>query len=44
MRKIRSGLVGVAIIGFLVGTIPITAFAEPVPTDARSYCRALNRQ
>jgi hypothetical protein len=39
MKKIRSGLVGVAIIGSLVGTIPITAFAEPVPTDAeRSAC------
>jgi hypothetical protein len=39
MNKIRSGLVGVAIIGCLVGTIPITAFAEPVPTDAeRSGC------
>jgi hypothetical protein len=39
MKKIRSGLVRVAIIGSLVGTIPITAFAEPVPTDAeRSAC------
>ena len=38
MKKIRSGLVGVAIIGSLVGTIPITAFAEPVPTaDTGSY-------
>ena len=34
MRQIRSGLVGVAIIGFLVGTIPITAFA-----GARAYRR-----
>jgi hypothetical protein len=39
MTKIRSGLVGVAVIGFLVGMIPTAAFAEPVPTaEERSAC------
>ena len=39
MNKIRNGLVGVAIISFLVGIIPTTAFAEPVPTaEERSAC------
>jgi hypothetical protein len=39
MNKIRKGLLGVAIIGSLVGIMPTTAFAEPVPTDAeRSAC------
>jgi len=39
MNKIRKGLVGVAIIGSLVGMMPTTAFAEPVPTaEERSAC------
>jgi hypothetical protein len=39
MNKVRKVLVGVAIIGSLVGMMPTTAFAEPVPTDAeRSAC------
>ena len=39
MNKIRNELVGVAIISFLVGMIPTTAFAEPVPTaEERSAC------
>ena len=39
MNNIRKGLLGVAIIGSLVGIMPTTAFAEPVPTDAeRSAC------
>jgi hypothetical protein len=39
MNKIRKGLLGVAIIGSLVGIMPTTALAEPVPTDAeRSAC------
>jgi hypothetical protein len=39
MNKIRNGLVGVAIISFLVGMIPTAAFAEPVPTaEERSAC------
>jgi hypothetical protein len=39
MNKIRKGLVGVAMIGYLVGIMPTTAFAEAVPTDAeRSAC------
>ena len=41
MNKIRKGLVGVAMIGSLVGIMPTTTFAEPVPTDAeRSACTA----
>jgi hypothetical protein len=39
MNNIRKGLLGVAIIGSLVGIMPTTAIAEPVPTDAeRSAC------
>jgi hypothetical protein len=39
MSKIRSGLVGVAVIGFLVSMIPTAAFADPVPTaEERSAC------
>jgi hypothetical protein len=39
MTKSRSGLVGVAVIGFLVGMIPAAPFAEPVPTaEERSAC------
>jgi hypothetical protein len=39
MTKIRSGFVGVAIIGSLVGMLPTAGAAEPVPTAAeRSAC------
>jgi hypothetical protein len=39
MSNIRKGLVGVAMIGSLVGMMPTTALAAPVPTDAeRSAC------
>jgi hypothetical protein len=39
MNKTRRILVGGAMIGSLVGMMPTTAFAEPVPTDAeRSAC------
>ena len=39
MNKILNGLVGVAMIGSLVGIMPTTALAEPVPTaEERSAC------